>query len=101
MDNFIDFYLFYHVIKKLMITRNSVTKIQNLVGNHESQPIMHIIHNNVSKVNRGMVIRVSQMGSTGGDNLDKMAKNYMKSTKLAFFGQNSWGYMGGTSQFFG
>ena len=37
----------------------------------------------------------------GGGNLDKMAKNCMKMTKLAFLGQNSGGDMGGTSQFFG
>ena len=29
--------------------------------------------------------------TSGGDNWDKMAKNYMKITKLAFFGQNSGG----------
>ena len=38
----------------------------------------------------------------GGDNLDKMAKNLMKMTKSAFWGQNSGGgHRGGTSQFFG
>ena len=31
----------------------------------------------------------------GGDNLGKMAKNCMKITKSAFWGQNSWGDMGG------
>ena len=37
-------------------------------------------------------IRVSQIGSTGGgDNLGKMAKNCMKMTKSAFWGQNSRG----------
>ena len=36
--------------------------------------------------------RVSQMGSTGGgDNLGKMAKNCMKITRSAFWGQNSGG----------
>ena len=51
-------------------------------------------------------VRVSQLGSTsGGDNLDKMAKNCMKMTKSAFLGQNSGGRGGhgggGESQFLG
>ena len=41
------------------------------------------------------------MGSTGwGDNLGKMAKNCMKITKLAFWGQNSGGH-GGQANFWG
>ena len=31
--------MFYLVIKKFMIKKNSVLKIQNLVVNHESQPV--------------------------------------------------------------
>ena len=43
--------------------------------------------------------RVSQLGSTsGGDNMDKMAK--MKMTTLAFLGQNSGG-RGGQANFLG
>ena len=30
---------FYLVVKKFVITKNSVMKIQNLVVNHESRPI--------------------------------------------------------------
>ena len=37
-DNFTDFYLCL-VMKKLMITKNLVLKTQNLVVNHESQPL--------------------------------------------------------------
>ena len=40
-------------------------------------------------------LRVSQMGLTGGGNLDKMAKNFVKMTKSAFWGQNSGADMGG------
>ena len=36
------------------------------------------------------MVRVSQLGSTsGGDNLDKMAKNCMKMIKPAYLDQNS------------
>ena len=34
-----DFYIFYLVMKILMIKKNSVVKIQNLVVNHQSQPV--------------------------------------------------------------
>ena len=37
-DNSTDFYLCL-VMKKLMITKNLVVKTQNLVVNHESQPL--------------------------------------------------------------
>ena len=40
IDNSIDFYFFYLVVKRLMITTNLVVKIQNLVVNHESRPVM-------------------------------------------------------------
>ena len=30
---------FYLVVKRLMITKNSVVKIKNLVVNHESRPV--------------------------------------------------------------
>ena len=43
------------------------------------------------------------MGSTGGvDSFDKMAKNCMKITKLAFLSHSCWGsYMGGQANFSG
>ena len=45
--------------------------------------------------------RVSQLGSTsGGGNLDKMAKNCMKMTKSTFLGQNSGGGHGGDKPIF-
>ena len=40
IDNSIHWILsFYLVVKRLTITRNSVVKFQNLIVNHESQPI--------------------------------------------------------------
>ena len=36
IDNFIDFCLLYLVLKRFMITRNLVVKIQNLVINYKS-----------------------------------------------------------------
>ena len=32
-------FAFYLVVKRLMITKNSVAKIKNLVVNHESRPV--------------------------------------------------------------
>ena len=40
-----------------------------------------------------------KLGQLVGDNLDKMAKTFMKVTKLAFLGQNSGG--GGHITFYG
>ena len=38
-SNFIDFLSFYFVMKRLMITKNSVVKIQNFILNQKSRPI--------------------------------------------------------------
>ena len=39
IDNSIDFYLFYFVVIRLLITTNVVMKIQNLIVNHESRSV--------------------------------------------------------------
>ena len=85
--------IFYLVMKRLIVTKNSVVEIQNPVVNHESQPVKlnldrfsrllqtkNLIYSPISQTFREMNNPIHMLLLLDGSSFTEFAKNFLNAT---------------------